>query len=79
MFYLLRDCLNAGTYIYLFKGVPMHLLLDLDYSNSTPVKIYCYATRPLVVTKLGITVASCYALCSLVVLVSYSCFVRYCS
>ena len=29
-----------------------------------------------VVTKLGITVASCYALCSLVVLVSYSCFAR---
>ena len=32
-----------------------------------------------VVTMLGITVASCYALCSLVIVVSHSCFARYCS
>ena len=32
-----------------------------------------HAANGDVVTKLGITVASCYALCSLVVLVSYSC------
>ena len=53
--------------------------VDGDLTTKIMLPAHFQGVNGDVVTKLGITVASCYALCSLVALVSYSCFARYCS